>query len=353
MSAEDQQAVALHAADIALAASIYGYTLDASWSYRQAVCPLAPGHLLLDYSNNSNNSSNQRGSSNDDGSNTQGAANGGPGTSRFSAVVPRNGRVVRIIPLLRAGTAPFVTPVGAHSYAVFNAIMDAEPGLRQRSIDPASGAVFDWGLCYLALVSGPPAAVSDPDRELHLVSAVEPTLKLLANGAVGIALTIQEDSRTVAVWDLAFSRSGALLNAVRVPHAINWDLNEAAHGPAVASDPQPPRRSGDVTEKPGPRPLAAQSIPGEGPVAEPRPASPASATRVPAAPTALQEPPERAPSQPPQPTQDAAGGPAVSPPASPAEDTQLEGRPVPEGPVPTGRPVPESPAPVGRPVPQA
>jgi hypothetical protein len=307
MTPADADVVASRSADIARAASFYGYSLDGSasgsWSYEQAVCPLAPGHILLKY---------------------WGTEPDGP--SSFSAVVPRDGGVVRIVPLLRGGTAPSVTPRGAHSYAVFNSITAGDGGLRAKNVDLSSSEAFVWGLCYAALFGGE-RAIAQPDRELRVFSATEPTVHVGAAGEIGLSFTVRDDRRDYSVWRLEFSRGGLLVHADRERRIMNQPTVESAAKAGV--EPLPP-----VAPLPSPNVRVAAPAPA-GAETQPAPA-PAPASEAPV--VAESAPPALAAQRADQSVPDAL--PAVE-------------HPVPDGPAPVWRPVLDSAPLVSRPVPRS
>lgn len=211
ISLADTQVIAVQRAAVARAAAFYGYDLDSSWKYEQAVCPLAPGHVLLRFSKV-----------------------GASGVSSFTAAVPRERGLVRIVPLVHDGTASFQTAWGQHSYDVFNAITAANGGLRQKSVDIDSGDAFLWGLCYVA-IAGETGLVDQPDREMHVYDATEPTLRIGAAGEISLAFTVRDDSADYSVWRLAFSARGTLVHAGREQHALRELGVEPV--PAPASSP--------------------------------------------------------------------------------------------------------------------
>lgn len=213
MEPADAEVVAAHKDAIARAAAFYDFHLDSSWSYEQAVCPLTPQHILLNYY------SRQR-----------------DGVSSFSAVVPRQGSVIRIVPLVHDGTAPSVVPWGEHSYNVFNAMTAGSGGVRQRKVSsdqsqrPASlspGDQFVWGLCYVALVNER-ALIAHPDSELHVFSATEPTFRLGTQGGSELSFTVRDDAQYYSVWQLEFSREGGLIHADRDQHMLPTSDMETA-----------------------------------------------------------------------------------------------------------------------------
>ncbi|HEY0795606.1 MAG TPA: hypothetical protein VGD64_07475 [Acidisarcina sp.] len=225
MEQRDAEVVAAHQSAIARAAAFYDFTLDSSWSYEQAVCPLAPQDILLNYYSRQPH-----------------------GISSFSAVVPRQGSVIRIVPLVHDGTAPSVAPWGEHSYHVFNSMTDAA-GLRNvSSSQPDSvgamspGDRFVWGLCYVALVNER-TVVPHPDRELHVFSATDPTFRLGTQGGSELSFTVRDDPHYYSVWRLEFSPKGSLLRADRDQHMLPTEDLETASSLVAQTSPDTSARS--------------------------------------------------------------------------------------------------------------
>ena len=194
MSVSDVAIVAARADDIARSAQIYGYALDRTFSYSQAVCPAATGSILLMYESSSS----------------------GGGISRFSAVVPRvkSGRGIEIVPVRIMGAAPFEPAWrNPHSYAVFNQMIS--PDWRGEG---RGDRFLELGLCYMAVVGEPPSALRTPSLMLATIHAPEPTLRVLSDEGLEEVFSVRVDETQYDVWTLAFSRSGALIRADREVH---------------------------------------------------------------------------------------------------------------------------------------
>ena len=227
MSPADSQLLIEHAKDIAQAAEIYGYTLDNSWTYEQAVCPVAPDHVLLSYS-----------SVQPDGA-----------IWKFSAAVPRQGHIVEIFPIARANYLPLVDPWGEHSYAVFNTLLKEENhGAGKMNLDSASHLPWKtWAVCYAALVTGLSPGTQFP---FELDSGVTVTFR--EHSAVEVGFTARDSVSNYSNWLLRFSLKGLLVGAIRDQHAIQFlpgnpvDPTDALSGtqgrviPDAAPLPTPP-----------------------------------------------------------------------------------------------------------------
>jgi len=194
MTAEDRALADSSQAEIARRANLQGFGLgrlaggaeQAGWGYEQAVCPVFPDHLILEYSR----------------------ITGKGDVSLFSAVVPRGTGHVRVIPGQRRGYSLF-TPVGANALTIndFNHIVTEEhQGLSQ-----------DWltlGLCYASLAGGhvrAALAAKLPVDEVYplAVPAMLSVSYKKPGAAVFFADTTPESIRKG--WTLHFSAEGRLV----------------------------------------------------------------------------------------------------------------------------------------------
>ena len=183
--------------EIARRAQLMGIRLagteEGVWGYEQAVCPVFPNHLVLEYSRNN-----------------------GPGdVTLFTAVVPRGGEGhVRVIPVRRRGYSLW-TPASSNELTLndFNHMVKEQGGLSP-----------DWvttGLCYAALTGGHVraslVALKREDEKYPLVIPV--TLDVSRKG--GAVVRFADNSRLpegqATAWDLEFAQSGRLLKARRGP----------------------------------------------------------------------------------------------------------------------------------------
>jgi len=188
MTAADRDLVSANEGEIARRAELQGFRLDsdaAGWGYEQAVCPVFPDHVILEYSRDS----------------------GKGDLTLFAAVVPRGEGHVRVIPVRRRGYSLF-TPSSANSLTLndFNHLVKESPN----GLDP------DWltlGLCYGALAGGHVRAA------LHPSSAAEEEYPLLAPAMLSVS---REGGAVVRLgdetppphgmdWKLTFAQSGRLL----------------------------------------------------------------------------------------------------------------------------------------------
>ena len=194
MTPADQALVESNEAEIARRAGLQGFSLERvnGWGYEQAVCPVFPDHLILEYSRSN-----------------------GPGDiTLFSVAIPRgaaSGGHVRVIPVRRRSYSLW-TPASSNELTLndFNHMV-AEGG---KGVDP------DWltlSLCYAALAGGHVRAALVPatheDERYPLF--VPAKLSVSDKGGAQIHLvdiTHYPDPKAKAMnWVLTFAQNGRLL----------------------------------------------------------------------------------------------------------------------------------------------
>jgi hypothetical protein len=208
MAMADQELVAANQMEIARRAGLQGFDLErgdgAGWGYEQAVCPVFPDHLILDYSR----------------------SNGAGDVSLFSVVIPRGsatGGHVRVIPVRRRSYSLW-TPAASNELTVndFNHMVK-EGG---KGVDP------DWltlGLCYTALAGGHVRAALVPATAADEVYPLFVPAKLSVSGMGGAQihladLTHYPEPKAKAMdWVLTFAQSGRLL---KVKHEVADEVYE-------------------------------------------------------------------------------------------------------------------------------
>jgi hypothetical protein len=202
--------------EIAAEAAFFGYDVRAGeWDFDETTCPAIPDELVLHYRKPFRS----------------GAA------SLFTALVPRVGGRVYVVPVLYNNATPFRSATGSErSIAVFNRVVPAD--IAAKAIDP-DGKWLALGLCYADIVYGNANVLEQPGTEIGLARAPIPLLRLSeSNSARGIVftdrnapgqylvfnLTLNEKGRIVAATAVQLSdyvaqvRSGAELKEKQVPH---------------------------------------------------------------------------------------------------------------------------------------
>ena len=193
MTAADRELAASAQVEIARRASLQGFRLDESasaWGFEQAVCPVFPQHLVLEYSR----------------------LNGNGDVSLFAAVVPRGEGHVRVIPVRRRSYSLF-TPASSNALTLndFNHMVQ----------EGGSGVSPDWltlSLCYAALAGGHVRAALLPAVPADEVYPLLAPAKLSVSRKGGAAVYFSDSTHEVKPmeWELLFAQSGRLLKVKHV-----------------------------------------------------------------------------------------------------------------------------------------
>ena len=198
MTAADRELAEANEAEIARRAGLQGFrgvggvgqaemepSKDDGWGYEQAVCPVFPGHLILEYSR----------------------GNGDGDVTLFAAVVPRGEGHVRVIPVRRRGYSLW-TPASSNALTIndFNhMVQEGHEGLSP-----------DWltlGLCYTALAGGHVrAALAARTAEEEVYPLVAPAMLTVgAKGGAEVRLDDATPKTKPMSWTLSFDGRGRLL----------------------------------------------------------------------------------------------------------------------------------------------
>jgi hypothetical protein len=171
---------------------------DGGWGYEQAVCPVFPEHLILEYS---------RG-------NTAGDV------TLFAAVIPRGSEGhVRVIPVRRRGYSLW-TPTSSNALTIndFNhMVKEGETGLNP-----------DWltlGLCYAALAGGHVRAALVPKiaAEESFPESAAAMLKVGKKAGAEVSFADATPGVKAMEWEMSFDRRGRLL---KVKHTSSQLVRE-------------------------------------------------------------------------------------------------------------------------------
>jgi hypothetical protein len=233
MSAADRELAASAQVEIGRRAGLQGFHLEPSeslrpagggWGYEQAVCPVFPDHLLLEYSR----------------------SNGAGDITLFSVAIPRGEGHIRVIPVRRRGYSLF-TPAGSNALTLndFNHMV----GETQTGLSP------DWltlGLCYAALAGGHVRAALLADEDYPLLRPAELVVSRKGGAEVDFADATAPKSSSLD-WTLTFAQSGRLLKVSR--KASHELVEKAVRGNAQEVQGKPTKESavdlGSNAGKPG------------------------------------------------------------------------------------------------------
>jgi hypothetical protein len=194
MTAADHGLAEANQGEIARRAGLQGFDLGhetANWGYEQAVCPVFPEHLILDYSR----------------------SNGNGDVTLFSVVIPHGEGHVRVIPVRRRGYSLF-TPSASNALTIndFNHMV----------IEGHEGLNPDWltlGLCYAALAGGHIRAALQAETPAEQVFPLSTPAKLTVSGKGGAEVRFADVTpHTKAMdWILIFAENGRLLKVRHTP----------------------------------------------------------------------------------------------------------------------------------------
>lgn len=203
MTAADRTLAEANQGEIARRAGLQGFNLEqqgageGSWGYEQAVCPVFPQHLILEYSR----------------------INGNGDVTLLSAVIPRGDGHVRVIPVRRRSYSLW-TPAPSNELTIndFNhMVQEGHEGLSP-----------DWltlGLCYTALAGGHVRAAlvaktaADDVYPLFVPAKLTVTEKA---GAQILFADVTPHSKAMD-WILNFDAKGRLL---KVKHSVSEEILE-------------------------------------------------------------------------------------------------------------------------------
>lgn len=162
---------------------------DGGWGFEQAVCPVFPQHLILEYSR----------------------LNGNGDVSLFAAVVPRGEGHVRVIPVRRRSYSLF-TPASSNALTLndFNHMVK----------EGGHGVNPDWltlSLCYAALAGGHVRAALIAGKPTDEVYPLLAPAKLSVSRKGGAQVYFADSTPGVKPleWELFFAQSGRLLKVSR------------------------------------------------------------------------------------------------------------------------------------------
>lgn len=191
MTSGDRELAEANQGEIARRAAFQGFNLDSAheggWGYEQAVCPVFPNHLILEYSR----------------------MDGRGDVTLFSAVIPRGEGHVRVIPVRRRSYSLW-TPSSSNAITLndFNHMV----------VEGGTGLAPDWltlGLCYAALAGGHvrAALVSETPDQFPLYPPAR--LVLDKNGTARVEFTDVTTAVPPMEWKMDFTRTGRLQKVKR------------------------------------------------------------------------------------------------------------------------------------------
>ena len=198
MTGADRALTEANQGEIARRAGLAGLNMErGEWGYEQAVCPVFPGHLILEYSQ----------------------GNGDRDVTLFAAVIPRGEGHVRVIPVRRRGYSLW-TPASSNALTIndFNHMV----------AEGHEGLPPDWltlGLCYSALAAGHVRAALAAQRPADEVFPLLAPATLTVEKKGGAEVHFSDTTAQVKAmdWVLEFDARGRL---VKVKHEASKEVVE-------------------------------------------------------------------------------------------------------------------------------
>ena len=137
--------------DVLAQAEFYGYDLrSAGWGYDQAVCSLITDYIMLRYS----------------------SKDAAGAESLFTALVPRNGGRVLLVPVLSHGATRFKpAPVDPRNYQIFSQVVP--PEVAKENSAP-NGKWLTLSLCYAEMTGARPQVPNHPSMDIRMIKAPPP-----------------------------------------------------------------------------------------------------------------------------------------------------------------------------------
>jgi hypothetical protein len=197
MSNADQEVVSHLRAELSREAALANFDISQpAWHYEQVVCPAFPDYVFLAFGHGADEE----------------------GSSRFTAILPRDSAEVHIISTYAHGLLPFEASWNRPgSFEVFNGILRQERGRTPLSYAP------NWlliGICYAELSGYPVQVLSTlplPDLTLDLLrlNANRPQMVIGSNQSAHVTFSDVSRPNATTNWDLGFNHEGELTSANR------------------------------------------------------------------------------------------------------------------------------------------
>ncbi len=197
MTAADYEVVSNLSAELSKQAALANFDISRpAWHYQQIVCPALPDYVLLSFSQGADDS----------------------GSSRFSAMLPRNSSQVRIVSAYAHGLLPFEASWNRPgTFEVFNGMLRQERGMAPLGDAP------NWlviGLCYAELSGYPVQVLSylprpEPSLDLLRLKANQPQMLIGPDQSAEVTFSDVSRPTITTNWTLHFDRHGQITAATR------------------------------------------------------------------------------------------------------------------------------------------
>jgi hypothetical protein len=191
MSVADRATLQARRADIAGAARIYGYNLEAgNWASEQTLCPPMPQTILLHYLQQF-----------PDGT-----------ASLFTALVPRGAGRTRIVPVLYHNGTPFLpAPKNPRNYALFNELVPQ--AIASRDVKSSN----DWlelSACYAEMTGSRTNIPPGSGIKVAIAGAPSATIHIdPQDNTARVTFASREGTYRYRVWSVSFNKNGRVIAA--------------------------------------------------------------------------------------------------------------------------------------------
>jgi hypothetical protein len=197
MTAADYEVVSNLSAELSKQAALANFDISRpAWHYQQIVCPALPDYVFLSFSHGADDS----------------------GSSRFSAMLPRNSSQVRIVTAYAHGLLPFEASWNRPgTFEVFNGVLRQERGMAPLGDAP------NWlviALCYAELSGYPVQVLSyiprpEPTLDLLRLNANQPQMLIGPDRSADVTFSDVSRPTITTNWTLHFDRHGQITSATR------------------------------------------------------------------------------------------------------------------------------------------
>lgn len=229
--------------DLLAEGEFYGYDMSAKgWSYEQSVCPFMPDFILLRYS----------------------SKDAAGADSIFTALMPKSGGRIRIVPVLNHGATRFKpAAVDPRNYQLFGQVVPADLAAQNSGPD---GKWLALSMCYAEMTGEKPQVPNQPSLDLHMLKAPPPTLRITVSAKEHEVRFAEPISPTeYRLWNINYKGAGQITSVNDDVHSFGEQVITTVPEPTPKFIPNPPSpvvketpSSQQATPLPEPKPVQPQ-----------------------------------------------------------------------------------------------
>ncbi|QNI33906.1 hypothetical protein H7849_08365 [Alloacidobacterium dinghuense] len=204
--------------DLLAEGEFYGYDMSAKgWSYEQSVCPFMPDFILLRYS----------------------SKDAAGADSIFTALMPKSGGRIRIVPVLNHGATRFKpAAVDPRNYQLFGQVIPAELAAQNSGPD---GKWLSLSMCYAEMTGEKPQVPNTPSLDIHMIKAPPPTLRITVAAKEHEVRFAEPISPTeYRLWNINYSGAGQITSVSDDVHSFGEPVVRTVPEPTPKLIPNPP-----------------------------------------------------------------------------------------------------------------